>query len=306
MKPVSSAVLSMLTAYRASGTADMQLSLANLYTITLIGGTILTTCDIDVPVTWNGYTYAANSVLISGLKYKCALGVNVDSQKIGIDAKITDTIGGIPFMQALRQGLFDGAFIQRERAFFATLQTQAPVLTPIGTVILFKGRVSQIDSIGRTSAEVTVASDLVLLDIDMPRNLYQPNCSHVLFDAGCGLNRATYTSSGAVGAGSTLTQINWAGASAAHQQGAITFTTGANAGAEATVKTASSGSLILAYPLQYAPASGDAFTICQGCDHTMATCQSKFANLGNFRGFPFVPPPQIMTGPTSSTYTSGK
>ncbi|HEY1310898.1 MAG TPA: DUF2163 domain-containing protein, partial [Pseudolabrys sp.] len=159
---------------------------------------------------------------------------------------------------------------------------------------------------GRTSAEVTVASDLVLLDIDMPRNIFQPNCSHVLFDAGCGLNRATWSTTGTVGAGSTLSQINWSAASSIYQQGALTFTTGANAGAEATVKTAATGSLTLAYPLRYAPAAGDAFTICQGCDHTSATCASKFGNLANFRGFPFVPPPQIMTGPMSSTSSSGK
>lgn len=46
-------------------------------------------------------------------------------------------------------------------------------------------------------------------------------------------------------------------------------------------------------PLQSAPASGDAFTVYQGCDHTPGTCRSKFNNLPNFRGFPYVPPPQM-------------
>ncbi len=48
---------------------------------------------------------------------------------------------------------------------------------------------------------------------------------------------------------------------------------------------------MLAYPRVNAPATGDAFTVYQGCDHTMATCKAKFNNLANFRGFPFVPPP---------------
>ena len=42
-----------------------------------------------------------------------------------------------------------------------------------------------------------------------------------------------------------------------------------------------------------APSTGDGFTVAFGCDHTRGTCQSRFANLANFRGFPFVPPPQI-------------
>jgi hypothetical protein len=39
--------------------------------------------------------------------------------------------------------------------------------------------------------------------------------------------------------------------------------------------------------------TGDGFTVYYGCDHTPGTCQSKFNNLANFRGFPSVPPPQM-------------
>jgi hypothetical protein len=37
----------------------------------------------------------------------------------------------------------------------------------------------------------------------------------------------------------------------------------------------------------------------------MSACQGKFANLANFRGYPYVPPPQIMTGPLSTTSSVG-
>ena len=47
------------------------------------------------------------------------------------------------------------------------------------------------------------------------------------------------------------------------------------------------------YPLPFAPATGDAFNVAFGCDHTQATCVAKFNNLPNFRGFPYVPPPQL-------------
>jgi uncharacterized phage protein (TIGR02218 family) len=46
-------------------------------------------------------------------------------------------------------------------------------------------------------------------------------------------------------------------------------------------------------PLQSPPAAGDTFTVYFGCDHTPGTCRSKFNNLANFRGFPYVPPPQM-------------
>ena len=300
MKATTPALLTYLNALRPA--SDAPLFSCDLFTIWLQSGSILTFTNLDIPVSWNGYVYSASSVLISGLRYKGSLGVSVDKQQIAIAARATDTLGGIPFLQALSQGAFDGAEIQREKAFFSAWGT-----APLGTVLMFKGRVAQIDSIGRTTAQVTVASDLTLLDIDMPRNTYQANCVHVFCDTGCGLAAGTYSAAGTVGSGSTQTVINWASATAAYQQGMIVFTSGADSGTTATIKAAGSGWLQLAYPLQNTPSTGDAFTATQGCDHTMSTCQTKYNNLAAFKGFPFVPPPQIMTGPLSSVTTnSGK
>lgn len=303
MKATTPALVTYLNGLRTAN-GDAPLYMADLFTITLASGAVLTYCGVDAPVFWNGYTYLANSVLIAGLKYKASCGPNVDKQQIVVAARATDTVGSVPFLQALQQGLLDGAFIQRERAFFSSWATSGGNLIPIGTVMLFKGRVAQIDEIGRTTAKVTVASDLTLLDIDMPRNCYQSNCVHVLYGSGCGLARGTYSASGAVAAGSDRTQIAWGSATSSYQQGTITFTSGANTGVEATIKAAGSGWLLLAYPLPNAPSVGDAFMAAQGCDHTKGTCSSKFNNLNNFKGFPYVPPPQIMTGPLSSITTS--
>ena len=77
-------------------------------------------------------------------------------------------------------------------------------------------------------------------------------------------------------------------------QGSLVFPSGVNANVRATNKSAAAGaSLSLMYPLPSPPTTGDAFTVAFGCDHTRGTCQAKFSNLANFRGFPFVPPPQI-------------
>ena len=166
--------------------------------------------------------------------------------------------------------------------------------TAIGSVTLFKGRLGVIDGIGRTTAKLTVNSDLVLLDIDMPRNIYQPTCLHTLYDSGCTLIKNAYGVNGSAGAGSSASVINWTGASLNVQQGTITFTSGVNTGVTATVgSVAAEVSLTLLYPLESVPATGDGFTVYYGCDHTPGTCQGKFGNLANFRGFPYVPPPQM-------------
>jgi uncharacterized phage protein (TIGR02218 family) len=72
----------------------------------------------------------------------------------------------------------------------------------------------------------------------------------------------------------------------------VTFTSGGNTGISATIKLAETTGLTLTYPLPALPAAKDTFTAYQGCDHTLATCRSKFANEANFRGFPFVPTPE--------------
>ncbi|MGH6836531.1 MAG: DUF2163 domain-containing protein [Methylocella sp.] len=289
MRMATPAVINYLNILRANNDAIGYT--AECYTFTLVTGLILTYTNADVPVTLNGYVYAANSILLSGLKFKCEIGLNVDQQQITISARTIDTVGGVPFLQALRNGVFDGAEIQRERAFLNSWSA-TDTANPVGSVILFKGRVGTVDSIGRTTAQITVNSDLVLLDLQMPRNVYSPACQHVLYDSGCTLVKSAFGTAGTVGAGSTVSTINWSGASTNFNQGTILFSSGVNAGLSANVKSAVAGvSLTLAYPLYTAPATGDAFTVYFGCDHTQATCTTKFNNLVNFRGFPYIPPP---------------
>ena len=86
---------------------------------------------------------------------------------------------------------------------------------------------------------------------------------------------------------------NTTAAAMKHVGGYVTFTSGPNDGITAAVKNVNAGaSLVLAFPLPELSNPTDTFTIYQGCDHTGATCAGTFGNIANFRGFPFVPPPQ--------------
>ena len=290
MKTTTPAVIAALNAARAA--QDAPLAFAECFTFTLASGAVLTWTNVDLPVTYNGVTFSATGPLVQGFKYKANVGLEVDKQQIAIAARPTDLISGSPALNAIRAGAFDGASVQRDRVFLTSIGGAT-----IGGVMLFHGRVSTVDSVGRTSAQITVASDLVILDYDMPRNVYSATCVHTLYDSGCGVIRGTYSANGTVGAGSTGVLINSPVAAAGHAQGSLVFTSGLNANVRATVKSVAPGtSLTLMYALPSPPATGDAFTVAFGCDHTRGTCQAKFNNLANFRGFPFVPPPQIAYG----------
>ena len=287
MKQTNAAVANLINAARAA--PDAPIAFAECFTFITTTGSQYTWTNVDYPVTYNGSTFLANGPLVSGLKYKGSVGLEVDKQQITIAARPTDLVNGAPFLIALRDGAFDGAPVYRDRVFLT-----APNGSVIGGARMFQGRISTVDNVGRTQATLSVASDLVILDYDMPRNLFAPTCLHVLYDAGCGIIRGTYSMNGAVEAGSNSNTINFSGAREGDAQGSIVFSSGPNAKVRATVRGVNVGlSYSLMYPLPFAPSTGDAFTVAFGCDHTQATCQGKFNNLVNFRGFPYVPPPQL-------------
>jgi uncharacterized phage protein (TIGR02218 family) len=286
MKNASANLKSFLNAAR---TNDAPLQMADCYTITLTNGGIGYFTSYDVNVVYNGNTFIAESLLIQGLKCKVAVGLEVDRQQITIAAWPGATINGNPWMQAIREGALDGALIQRDRVFFSSSFPGG-----IDGVTLFKGFVSTVDAVGRTSAQVTIASPLVILDYDMPRNLFSATCLHTLYDSGCGLVAGDFSLSANAGAGSTTTVINFSGADQKYAQGSMQFQSGGNAGVRSTVKSIVSGvSATLLYPLPETPATGDSFIVFEGCDHTSQTCVTKFNNVVHFRGFPYVPPPEF-------------
>jgi hypothetical protein len=255
MKQTTTAVINLINAARAA--PDAPIAFAECFTFITTTGTQYTWTNVDYDIVFNGFTFSASGPLVSGLKYKGSIGLEVDKQQITIAARPTDVINGAPFLVALRDGAFDGAPVYRDRVFLT-----GPTGYVVGGVRMFQGRVSTVDSVGRTQAAITVASDLVILDYDMPKNLFSPTCLHVLYDAGCGIIRGTFSLDGTV--------------------------------VRATVRSVNVGtSYSLMYPVPFAPTEGDTFNVVFGCDHTQATCHGKFNNLINFRGFPYVPPPQL-------------
>lgn len=73
--------------------------------------------------------------------------------------------------------------------------------------------------------------------------------------------------------------------------GLLTWITGPNAGRAVEVKAwdHSTGRIELYLPVGYAIEAGHRFTIAPGCDKRAETCRTRFANVLNFRGEPFVP-----------------
>lgn len=272
------------------------LNKADLYTLTLASGAVFRWSGSDLVLSGGGHTWTLGPGL-QRTAVKFVVGVQVDTMTVTITDNAATLINGRGLMAFIRAGGLQGARLQLDRAFWGVGDT-----APVGALLWFTGRVADIE-LDRYSAQLSVKSDLELLDVMVPRDVYQSGCLNTLFDGACGKSRAAYTVSDAVLASPAPTRSAIAGTLAAYAAGyfdlgVVTFTAGANAGVSRTVKshtTAGAKVLSLVAPLPFAPAAGDAFNVYPGCDKAQATCNAKFGNLGRFRGMPYVPAPETVT-----------
>nr|DAR99916.1 MAG TPA: minor tail protein [Caudoviricetes sp.] len=259
--------------------------MADLFRITLSNGQILRHTNADMPVAWGGHTYEAHKLIIKRGATRVAVGLDVDSNTLEIAAEPDYRLEGLQWSEAALGGALDGARVVIERIFFSDWAT------PVGAVVIFSGRVSDVSG-SRSAVKVDVKSDIELLNVSSPRNIYQAGCMRTLYDGGCKVNREKFTVNGRVTANSAtgtelacnLTQVDgW------FNQGVIKFTSGRNAGLSRTVKEHKGGRLSFALRLPFPPQSGDVFKIYPGCDKRQETCGKKFDNIVHFRGFPYIP-----------------
>ena len=265
--------------------------MADLFRITLSNGQILRHTNADMPVVWDGQTYEAHKLIIKRGATRVAVGLDVDSNTLEIAAEPDYRLEGLQWSEAALGGALDGARVVIERIFFSDWAT------PVGAVVIFSGRVSDVSG-SRSAVKVDVKSDIELLNVSSPRNIYQAGCMRTLYDGGCKVNREKFTVNGRVTANSaTGTELacNLMQADGWFNQGVIKFTSGRNAGLSRTVKEHKGGRLSFALRLPFPPQSGDVFKIYPGCDKRQETCGKKFDNIVHFRGFPYIPAADTIT-----------
>jgi len=290
VKNVSAAFLAMLQNNNTLVEAD-------LYTITLQNGAVMYYTSAQQPVTYGGHTFAA-AYLDSAPGFargstKCAIGLEVDDLEVDILFDQSTIIQGTTPSAFVAAGGLDNAVIQLDKALAPDWSN--PVLN--GVVNLFTGFVGEAQ-IEPGKINLTVHNRLKILNTSFPRNYFLPGDNNALFSAASGLSAATYAVNGTVSATGTATSFhsNCTQADGWFALGYVVWKTGANAGLTSLVKTYAnaSGAFTIVYPLPTVPVSGDTFTAYPGYDRTQATCQTKFNNLANFRGFPYVPTPETL------------
>jgi uncharacterized phage protein (TIGR02218 family) len=201
--------------------------------------------------------------------------------------------GGIVDTDVVR-GLYDNATVKFSIVDYTN--------TALGEIILMTGILSvfELTDRGRGSFEIR---GLLTRGEARIGEYYSAECRADLGDTRCGVTLASFQDTGDVHLVErpTSLQVNFAGnpADGFYSFGVLTFTSGDNNGRSLEIMSqgAVDGTydrLVLPLAFPFTPQVGDTFTVTAGCDHKKATCISKFNNLLNFRGEPFVPGMDIM------------
>ncbi|MES1260680.1 MAG: DUF2163 domain-containing protein [Acidobacteriota bacterium] len=194
-----------LVDFLASGAPCWQ---ADLYTFSLLDGSVLRCSSHDRPITYGGDVYAALGPYIERSAIKLGLGLTASKIDVAIIADSNALVESQAILLTIAQGKWTQAGVTVRRGFMPTPGDCNLGGAGDGTIIRFVGQVGAISEVGPLHAKFEVRDLLWQLNRPLPQNLYQPGCWHRLFDAGCTLHEADFTSTGTVASGSSTTVIH--------------------------------------------------------------------------------------------------
>lgn len=275
--------------------------MVDLVTLTLATGTVYRWTSHGSDITTGGNTFTSGGTgtapLIGRGRIRDAVGLDPSDLDLQLWCGSSAQLGTVKLQLAAVNGVLDAARVKLERCY---LDSAGAV---VGTLNRFEGQVSEVIP-SSTSVQLKVRSDLESLNEELPRNLYREKCNHALFSAGCGVVRASYTTTTTAGAGSTSTVVNHLLGSAPgyYVGGSITFTSGALTGQTRTIVANTTTTITVEFPFSAAPNAGNSFTASAGCDKSSSTCHSKFRNLPRRMGFDYIPTTESVGAEPTAEY----
>lgn len=256
-------------------------TLCNCWRLARKDGTVMGFTDHDRDLVFGGVTYRAASGL-TATQIEASVGLVVGSGEV-VGALQADELAETD----LADGLYDGAGVEIWLVDWSDVANRLLVdATTIGEV---------------THSEFAFRAELRSLAhlFDETRgDSFQRGCAADLGDARCkvDLDAAAFHTTGVslrLARGAIVAALAGDFDDEFFTGGSLTFTSGANAGARLTIKSHrrsdENASLALWSQPAGAVAVGDSVALVAGCDKSAASCESKFSNIVNFRGFPHMP-----------------
>jgi uncharacterized phage protein (TIGR02218 family) len=162
--------------------------------------------------------------------------------------------------------------------------------------------VGDIPQITRVSIAVHLQSYDIEIDRQSPPCVFGESCNNAVYDAICGLNPALYTYEATAGldGGQWDLWSDRAEADGTWDLAMLEFLTGSNAGLRRLVRKYYAPGIegwsrfIFTHALPAPTMAGDEFQVTLGCTKSLTICTTRFVNQARFRGFPYIPKPEVM------------
>lgn len=180
----------------------------------------------------------------------------------------------------LATGRFDGARVLVGVVDWETLEREVLYRGAIGGVV---------EEAGRFTASLQSRKAELQRD---PIPSTSPACRALFCGPGCTLSAARFTHEAnlaSLNAAANSVTLNAPVSASRLAGGSLRWCDGPLAGLGATIVAADGDTLLLDTPLDLAPPPGTRVQVREGCDRTIATCSTRFANAVNFQGEPFLP-----------------
>lgn len=158
------------------------------------------------------------------------------------------------------------------------------------SIVIFDGFVASVKFDGELQAQVLCNPTTNVFQRAGPRMTYQGICNHVLYDARCKIARSSFTFTGTVSGvtGSVITVNGVSGQGANWAAGGFVQAPTAAPEDKRMILAQSGDNLTLLLPFSIT-VLGTQVDVLAGCDHSLGTCNTKFSNVINYGGFPYVP-----------------
>lgn len=284
-----------LLAHLATGTTTV----CQCWGVMRADGMFLGFTDHDRDLAFDGQTYRAASGL-TAKALQMGTGLSVDN------SEAMGALSSASISEAdIAAGRFDGAAITCWMVNWANVAAR---------VVLFRGAFGEVTrQAGAFNVELRGLTDALN---QMGGKVYVKTCTAVLGDGECQFNlglagyRFDVPLIGRDALGRYLFGPLTGAAERWLERGRCTVQTGAGAGQVGLVKfdqtIAGQRTVELWSRFAIEPALGDVLRLEAGCDKLNTTCQSKFNNFLNFRGFPQLPGEDWLTShPVSGTVNNG-
>ncbi len=233
-----------------------------------------------------GFTTHDRDLRFDGLLHRSAPGLvpSAIRRNSGLELDNAEVRGALSHdsirAKDLAMGRYDNARVEIGTVDWQTLERAG----------LYSGKIGPVSYDG-----INFESDLRSAKSDLQADLVprtSPTCRAKFCGPGCNLSSQRFTHNVIVDRYNQIDRIlTFSGGPTPSKVvgGFVRWVDGPYSGIEMTVLNATEGGLLLDSDFEQHPSQGQHALLREGCDHTFATCQSRFENALNFRGEPFLP-----------------